>query len=247
MRYVWPLIHRLVDLILPPRCLVSGGIVDSPGKIAPQAWATLRFIGAPYCEVCGYPFDFEVEKEALCAACLRERPLYASARTALIYDDASRGVILKFKHGDRTDGAQTLAAWLARAGAAQLAAAAVILPVPLHRWRLLRRRYNQAALLAQALAKSSGRACMVDALVRRRATAIQGHKGFRERHRNVKNAFAVHPKRLAGLQGKTVVLVDDVYTSGATIKECTKALLDAGVAAVHVLTVARVVKPDYVL
>src|ERR1035437_8967891 len=127
------LLHRVVDTILPPRCLVSGDIVDSPGKISPAAWAQLRFVGAPFCAVCGYPFDFEIEeKESLCAACLRERPPYATARTALIYDDNSRGVILKFKHADRTDGADTLAAWLERAGAAMLGSADAIVPVPLH-------------------------------------------------------------------------------------------------------------------
>jgi ComF family protein len=241
------LFHRLVDMVLPPRCLVTGEVVDSPGKLSPAAWAALRFIGAPLCAACGYPFDFQTEDVSLCAACLREPPLYASARAALIYDDNSRGVILKFKHADRTDGVHTLAGWMARAGAGILSAADVIVPVPLHRWRLLRRRYNQSALLGQALGRRSGRIFVADALFRRRSTPIQGHKGFRERHRNVHGAFAVNPKRLELLQGKTVVLVDDVYTSGATIRECTKTLLNAGAASVHVLTLARVVKPDYVL
>jgi ComF family protein len=240
-------LNRLVDMVLPPRCLVTGDVVDSPGMVSPSAWTDLRFIGAPLCAACGYPFEFEIEKEALCASCLRERPRYESARSALIYDDASRGVILRFKHGDRTEGVPVLAGWMERAGAAMLRDADLIVPVPLHRWRLLARRYNQSALLAQALAKRSGRNCVADVLVRVRATGTQGRKGFRERYRNVRGAFTVNPKRLGALQGKSIVLVDDVHTSGATIEECTKTLLNAGAAKVHVLTLARVVKPDYVL
>jgi ComF family protein len=239
--------HRGVDTILPPRCLITGAIVDSPGMVSPAAWAGLRFISAPLCASCGYPFDFETEVDARCASCLRETPLYASARSALIYDDASRGVILKFKHADRTESVRVLAGWMERAGAAMLTAADIIVPVPLHRWRLLRRRYNQSALLAQVLAGRRGKVCLADGLIRSRATPIQGHKGFRERHRNVRGAFTVNPKRAAALQGRTIALVDDVYTSGATIEECTKTLLKGGAACVHVLTLARVVKPDYVL
>jgi ComF family protein len=240
-------LNRFVDMVLPPRCLVTGDVVDSQGMLSPAAWADLRFVAAPLCGCCGYPFEFEIGPEALCAACLRQRPCYETARSALIYDDASRGVILKFKHGDRTEGVPVLSGWMERAGAAMLREADVIVPVPLHRWRLLARRYNQSALLAQALAKRSGKDCIADVLVRVRATGTQGQKGFRERHRNVRGAFAVNPKRAGQVQGKTVVLVDDVYTSGATIEECAKTLLNGGAARVHVLTLARVVKPDYVL
>lgn len=236
-------LRRAMDLILPPRCFVSGEIVDSPGKLSASAWSALRFIGDPQCAACGYPFDFAVAKDALCGGCLRERPLYESARSALVYDDGSRGVILKFKHADRIDGVHTLAGWMERVGADLLKASDVIVPVPLHRWRLLKRRYNQSALLAQALAARNRKSFVADMLVRTRATPIQGHKGFRERQKNVKGAFGINPKRSATLKGKVVLLVDDVHTSGATISECTKTLLDGGAAAVHVLTLARVVKP----
>ncbi len=238
-------LRRTMDLILPPRCFVTGEIVDSPGKLSPAAWSGLRFIGAPQCVVCGYPFDFAIDKDATCGGCLRERPLYESARAVLVYDDGSRGVILKFKHADRTDGVHTLAGWMERAGADLLKSSDVIVPVPLHRWRLLKRRYNQSALLAQVLAARNGRTSVADMLIRTRATPIQGHKGFRERHKNVKGAFGINPKRAAALQGKSVLLVDDVYTSGATITECTKTLLNGGAAEVRVLTLARVVKPGH--
>lgn len=240
-RFFW----KAVDLVLPPRCAVTGQVVDRPGVLAPEAWGALRFIGEPYCARCGYPFDFEgAGGDALCAACLEREPPYASARAALVYDDASKGMILKFKHADGTHNVCGFALWMARAGGVQLLEADLLAPVPLHRWRLLRRRYNQAALLASALGKQAGKPCAPDLLMRRRATDIQGFKGYRERHRNVRSAFAVNPRRAAMIAGKSVVLVDDVYTSGATVKECAKELLQAGAREVHVLTIARVVRPE---
>lgn len=234
--------RSLLDLVLPPRCLVSGEIVDQPGLLAPTAWAQLRFIAEPFCVTCGYPFDFEAEKGSQCVGCLKEAPAFITARSVFVYDNISRDIILRFKHGDRLEGAKTLASWLARSGVDMLAAADMIVPVPLHYWRLFRRRYNQAGLLAQRLSKLCGKPCVLDMLVRHRATAVQGHMGFAERHKNVKRAFSVKAKRVALLDGKVIVLVDDVYTSGATIKKCTKVLLRAGAKEVHVLTLARVTR-----
>lgn len=237
------LLWAAVDVILPPRCLVSGEVVAEQGMVAPEVWGTLAFIGAPQCACCGYPFEFATEGEALCGACLQEKPPYAAARGALVYNDASRGMILKFKHGDQIHAAATFFPWMERAGRDFLLRADMIVPVPLHRWRLLKRRYNQAAILSQGLAKRAGRLCLHDALIRRRATATQGHLNFRERHKNVKRAFVINPKRAAQVAGKRIVLIDDVYTTGATVKECAKALMKADAAEVNVLTLARVVKP----
>lgn len=234
--------QKTVDVVLPPRCLASGDVVAEAGMVSPAAWASLRFIGAPQCACCGYPFEFAVEGEALCGGCLQERPLFTSARAALVYDDASRGMILKFKHADQLHAAPTFIPWMERAGREMLAAADLIVPVPLHRWRFLKRRYNQAAVLALLLARRAEVTCIPDALVRRRATVTQGHLDFRARHRNVKRAFAVHLRYAGAVAGKRIVLVDDVYTTGATVKECAKTLLKAGAVGVSVLTIARVVK-----
>lgn len=235
---------KLIDVVLPPRCPFSGEIVDSAGTISPSAWAALSFITAPYCDACGFPFDFSVPKgagETLCAACLADRPPYKHARAALVYNDASRDFILGFKHGDQIHSVVAMVPWLKQAGADLLAEADVIAPVPLHRWRLLRRRYNQAAIIGRAMAAASGKSFVPDALTRTRATPTQGHLKARERAQNVKHAFAVHPKR--NFAGKKILLVDDVYTTGATVNECVKVLLKAGAAEVSVLTLARVVKP----
>jgi ComF family protein len=237
----------IIDIILPSRCILTGEQVDFQGTVSPKAWADLSFITAPFCHACGFPFDFEVTRaeEALCAACLKDRPPFESARSALIYNDASRDFILAFKHGDRTHAVVTMAPWLKMAGAEFWEQEdVVIMPVPLHRWRLLRRRYNQAALMAKILGKVTGKKVLLDVLRRVRATPTQGHLKANERAQNVKKAFAVLENRYHLIQGKSIVLVDDVYTTGSTVKECTQALLEAGASKVFVLTLARVVKPQ---
>lgn len=231
-----------VDAVLPPRCLVTGDPVDRQGAVSPQVWRGLRFISAPYCRCCGFPFEFAVEGAALCAHCLASPPVFASARAPLVYDEGSREIVLKFKHADQTHAVHAFLPWLKRAGAEMLEKADVIVPVPLHRFRLLQRRYNQAALIAQALARDCGLPYRPLALMRCRPTPSQGHLGYKERQKNVKGAFQVPPGQVEALAGKTVILVDDVFTTGATARECTKALLAAGAREVHVLAVARVVR-----
>lgn len=237
---------KLVDTVLPPRCPFTGEVVDSQGMISPLAWGNLSFIAAPYCKTCGFPFEFTSTQDALCAAYLADPPEFSAARAALVYNDVSRDFILGFKHGDQTQSVVTMVPWMKVAGADILSSADVIVPVPLHRWRLLRRRYNQAALIGRALAKEMKIAFSADALTRIRATETQGHLNAGERKKNVKSAFEVHPKRAAIIADKKIVLVDDVYTTGATVSECTKALLKAGAADVSILTLARVVRPTRV-
>ena len=173
-----------------------------------------------------------------CGACLRERPDYNRARGVFVYDNASKGVVLKFKHGDRTDAAVHLARWLQRAGADLIADADVIVPVPLHRWRLLWRSYNQSALLANALGRLAGKPVIPDALVRAKSTPSQGRLDRTARRRNMAGAFRVH--RPKGVDGKRILLIDDVLTTGATVEACTRALLAEGAQRVDVLVLGRV-------
>ncbi|MCB1562862.1 MAG: ComF family protein [Alphaproteobacteria bacterium] len=233
---------KAVDMILPPRCVLSGEPVERQGMIAPQVWAGLDFIETPFCASCGLPFSFEVEEGLHCTACIDYAPPFESARAALRYNDTSRDLILGFKHADKTFAVKAFSPWLRRAGAEMLREADLLVPVPLHYRRLVARRYNQAALIAFELSRETGIACAADALLRVRATASQGHMNAGERHKNVKRAFAVNPRRKEILEGKNVILIDDVYTTGATVKECTKALLKGGARTVHVLTLARVVR-----
>jgi ComF family protein len=161
----------------------------------------------------------------------------------LRYDEASKELILRFKHADRTGSAPAFAAWLQRAGAELLAEADVLAPVPLHWSRLLARRYNQAALLARELARLTGKPAIQDLLVRRRRTPSQGGLGAAGRERNVSGAFHVHPRHAARIKGQRVLLIDDVLTTGATVSACSRTLRRGGATAVDVLTLARVVRP----
>lgn len=158
----------------------------------------------------------------------------------MLYDDASKRLILGFKHGDRTHLAETLGGWMQRSGQEFWDQTDFIIPVPLHRWRLFKRRYNQAALLAQAIGAKTSKPVLVDGLLRIKATPTQGHMSRKERQANVKNAFAVNPHLPLSLKDKSVVLIDDVLTTGATLNECSHVLLDSGVKRVFVLTLARV-------
>ncbi len=232
---------QAIDIVLPPRCVITGGMVERQGMIAPEGWAGLDFIGNPFCASCGISFEFEVEDKTHCAECLKDSPVFASARSALKYNDRSRDLILGFKHSDKIHAVQAFVPWLKRVGAEMIGEADFLVPVPLHRWRLLSRRYNQAAVIAFALGKDIGVKCLPDGLARVRATKSQGHMAMKERADNVRKAFAFNPRYAAQVKGKTIVLVDDVYTTGATVQECTKVLLKAGAKRVHVLTLARVV------
>ncbi len=234
--------RRALDMVLPPMCLSCDALVDVPGRLCGTCWNKVAFLAPPLCEQCGTPFAFEPADGALCGACLAKPPAYTQARAVMIYDEHSRPLVLGFKHGDRLEGAPPFAAWLARAGQELLTPGALLVPVPLHRWRLWRRRYNQAALLALALAEHTGLACEPMMLERKRATPSQGGLSPAARARNVAGAFAVRPASLDTVAGAHIVLVDDVLTTGATVEACTRVLIRAGAARVDVLTLARVVR-----
>jgi ComF family protein len=219
--------------------------VDTPGLLCADCFRRTGFITEPFCIRCGVPFAAAGlgGAEHLCPACRAAPPVFHQARGALRYDAQGRRLILPFKHADRTEMASMLAPHMARAGAALLREADVLVPVPLHRMRLFRRRYNQAALLAKAVGRIAGRPCLLDALMRRRATASLGEKSAAERAIEVADAFAVRPSRAGSLAGKRVLLIDDVMTSGATANACAVALLAAGAVMVDVLVAARVPDP----
>jgi ComF family protein len=240
-------LQKFVDFILPPRCPLTGDVVDSPGMMSAAAWAQLTFIAPPFCACCGRPFAFESAdgRDVLrCAPCLQRQPAYDRARHVLVYDDASSDIVLKFKYADQTWCAAMLAQWMARTAAEMLEEVDYVVPVPLHRWRLLKRRYNQAALLAQALARRTGKICLPDSLIRIRATEAQGHRNHRDRRSNVRKAFALDAARAPDMKGRAVLLVDDVFTSGATVEECARVLKKAGARKVFVVTLARAARPS---
>lgn len=235
--------RRLFDAVLPPRCLGCGDLVPDPARLCAPCWSALSFITAPFCTHCGDPFELPVAGLRRCGACIGRPPAYDQARAALLYDDRSKRLILGLKHGDRTDTVPLLARWLAAAGHDLLAEADVIAPVPLYRWRLWRRRFNQSALLAAALGQIAAKPVILDLLQRVRATPSQGPLNARQRRRNVAGAFALGPGMAARVAGRRVLLVDDVLTTGATVEACCRPLRHAGAVWIGVVTVARVVRP----
>lgn len=231
----------MLDALLPPQCLVCHALVDTPGNLCADCFGNFTFITKPHCERCGIPLETPVIEDVVCGACLKDPPSYAGARAAFVYDDASRRLVLKLKHGDRTDAAVHLARWLHRAGGELAARCDVIVPVPLHRWRLLMRTYNQAALLANKLGELADKPVIPDAMARIRRTPPQGGLDRAARRRNVARAFAV--TRPEAFKNKRVLLIDDVLTTGATANACAETLLKAGAVNVDVLVLARVPGP----
>lgn len=229
-------------MILPPQMLLGGGLSDGHGGIEGELWAQIRFLDEPCCDACGYPFDFDAGVETLCGNCAVRRPVYDHARAAFVYDDSSRKMVLSFKHGGRTEGLRIFATHMRRAGRNFWESADFIIPVPLHRTRLIKRRFNQAALLSRAVSKQTGVLFDPDILFRNRATPSQGHQTAKGRFRNVRGAFHVPEKAKVRLKGAHVVLIDDVMTTGATLEACARTLKRAGAAYINIVTLARTVK-----
>jgi ComF family protein len=226
-----------LDLLFPPQAL-DGAAPPQSGGLSAEAWSRIRFIAEPLCDGCGAPYEYDIGER--CAACQARPRAFARARAACLYDEASRDLILKLKHADRTDLAGLFVGWISRAAGELLAEADAVVPVPLHRWRLLGRRYNQAAEIARPLARRWGAAYLPDALVRARHTTSQGGKSGSGRRRNVAGAFQVPAGRRRLVEGRRILLVDDVLTTGATAEGCARALLAAGATAVDLAVAARV-------
>lgn len=235
--------RALASVFWPQRSLITHRELAGPGALEPELWAKLQFLSDPVCARCGMPFEIAVDPDQVCAACIAHPPRYNRARAALVYGDVSRELVLGLKYQGRRDGLATLASWMAAAGKPLLDEAELIVPVPLHYLRLVRRGFNQSGWLAAALARSSGVRLSVDALMRTRATPIQGGLSADARRRNVQGAFRVRGSRTGLVRDRRVLLVDDVLTTGATAEACTLALKRAGAVCVDVVTLARVAGP----
>ena len=231
------------DSIVPPQCLSCRSMVQDAGGLCPACWPQLQLIEEPCCERLGTPFAYDEGEGAVSAAALADPPQWNRARAAVAFNDAARGLVHGLKYRDRHETAELMARLMARAGAPLFADAHVIVPIPLHRFRLWTRRYNQSALLAQRIAAATTLRFQPELLARVKRTRQQVGLDHKARLRNVRRAFAVPGHLLDRVAGRNIVLVDDVMTTGATAGACAEALLKAGAARVDVLVFALVLEP----
>lgn len=233
-------LRRLFDFAVPPQCLLCDTLVDRNGGCCASCWSRLRFITRPYCEVMGTPFPHDGGEGFVSAEAIAHPPPFRRLRAAMVYDEPARRLVSALKYSDRTEFAPWMAGWMRVAGRELIAEKPLIVPVPLHRSRLLQRRFNQSAELGRHIAAATNCPFEPGLVIRHRRTGQQVGLNQRQRERNVQGAFRVPPARQGSLAGRKVLVVDDVYTSGATVKAVCRALKRGGAAAIDVLVFAKV-------
>ena len=236
--------RTLIGLVYPPTCIACGGATGEAHTLCARCWSEMRFIERPFCERLGTPFAVDLGIPLLSPAAIADPPVFERARAVALYDDVARTLVHRLKYGDRLELARALGLMMTRAGPELLADADVIVPVPLHRWRLWRRRFNQAMALAEIVSRRSGVPCDPFCLLRVKATRPQVGLSQTQRRENLQGAFRVPPDAKPRLMGKRVLLIDDVVTTSSTANAASRALLRGGASAVDVLSFARVVQGD---
>ena len=236
-------LQAALHVLYPPQCISCAAPVTSDFGLCSDCWRETPFIAGLVCDRCGTPLPGgEPGETAICDDCMTIARPWGQGRSALLYRDNARSLVLALKHGDRMDLARPAGGWLAKAAAPMLRPGMLVVPVPLHWTRLFRRKYNQAALLSKALAGLAGLDHCPDALVRRRTTGSQEGRTRDDRFANLVGAFVVPKRREGTVADRDILLVDDVMTSGATFAAATEALFAAGAGSVAVLSLARVAK-----
>lgn len=231
----------LLGLVYPPTCIACQGAAGAPHALCATCWSGVHFIDRPYCERLGTPFSVDLGVPLHSPAALADPPVFGRARAVAEYDGIASALVHRLKYGDRLELARALGSMMARAGAELLGDTDVIVPVPLHRFRLWQRRFNQAMALAAVVARDSGLPCDPFLLSRVKRTRQQVGLTKAQRQQNLQGAFRVSDDVRARLQNKRVLLIDDVLTTGATANAASRALLRGGAASVDILAFARVV------
>lgn len=228
-----------LDKLYPPLCPGCHTGVAAHGHLCGTCFQNIHMIAAPFCAQCGVPFTVDMGADALCPDCLNHAASYATARSALVYGEVVGVLVKQLKYHDQMHGLNRFAQWMAQVAPQEVD---IIIPVPLHWRRLLTRTYNQAAWLAYGLSHEMGIACVPQMLKRVRHTLPQARMSRAERQRNMKRAFLVPSRYNHEVEGKRILLVDDVMTTGSTIEACADALKIAGAAEVHAVALARAVR-----
>jgi ComF family protein len=230
-----------LSLLYPPVCAACGEATGEPHGLCARCWSSLSFITRPLCERLGTPFAVDIGGQLISPAAMADPPVFARARAVSGYDDTARELIHRLKYGDRLELARLMGGMMRLAGRELIADADLMIPVPLHRWRIWSRRFNQAAALGHVLARETGKPLALDILRRVKATRPQVGLSRNERAENLQGALRVAAGAKHRLEGKRILLVDDVLTTGATANAASRALLRGGAQAVDLLTFARVI------
>ena len=234
------IINRLIELIFPQTCLVCNQIIDN-GNFCVKDWSELHFLQKPACNICFQPFEFKIDDKAVCGKCLQKRPKYFKAISVWVYNEQSRIIISRFKYYDQTNLAKYFSEIMFKQAQEILPEIDFIVPIPLHKFRINKRKYNQAAILAKNIAKLSDKELILDLLVRTKNNQPQASLKQRMRYKNVKGIFKTKEKYLTKIKGKNVLLIDDVITTGATVESCAKELKSVKVNRIYVLTLAKTI------
>ncbi len=234
---------KFFDIVLPPSCLFCKNPVqsfDTP-QLCGDCWKDIHFISKPYCNICGTPMEYG-EEDQICLGCMQTKPSYDYLRSSIIYEKLGRELIINFKHYDQPNLGKIMSKWLLHT-INELPEFnrlnTIIIPVPMHWKKIFMRKYNQASILAQLVAREFGIDYVPDFLIRTKFTKSQESLGTKERLLNIKGTFACNRKYIRHITSKEIILVDDVHTTGATINECSRVLKQAGAIKVSVITVAR--------
>nr|WP_225899663.1 ComF family protein [Croceicoccus gelatinilyticus] len=235
-----------MDFVYPPRCPacgdgIAGGSPSGDDAFCAECWGKLQLPGQPWCTTCHHPFGADhFGADAHCARCLADAPVHDGIVAATIYGEVSRDMVLHFKHGGRIALAGPMGRTIAARIGDRAQSDAIVVPVPLHRWRLWKRGYNQSAMLGKVIARSLNLEFSPDLLVRSKPTPSLGGLDPKERREALKGAIQCNPRKADGIRGRDVILVDDVMTSGATSDACVRVLKKAGSKSVVIACYARV-------
>ncbi len=232
----------LSDILFPPRCVGCATVIKDYGNLCHVCWGNIRFLNSNACRICSFPLEYIDEDSPLCAQCTAAPPIFNQSSSAIIYDEHSSKLITRFKYGDNTLVASYLAKLMVNANRANVDEVDYIIPVPIHKKRLLQRKFNQSALLAKQISKDCNAKFVPDMLKRTKHTPPQASLSAKKRKENVKGCFAINNKYADVIPGTSVLLVDDVVTTGSTLNECSKILKKEGVENIYILTLAKTVQ-----
>jgi ComF family protein len=232
------MLNFLIELLFPAKCAICNSYA-SKSDICSECWSKFTFITKPCCSICSYPFAFEEDKNAICGYCIINKPNYDRAISVLKYDAYSKNLIHKFKYEDQLQILNYFVRLMINIGKEVIEQADVIVPVAMHKYKLLKRGYNQAALLAMKIAQKEKKKYLPKLLLKVKNITAQADLKKEQRLKNVQNAFKLNSEYAEAIKGKRVLLIDDVITTGATISECCKVIAKAKPAKIFILTIAK--------